>query len=156
MSFVVGYACDLEWNKRESHTVGSENRIVALTTAVDWDNEGTVLTIEMTKHIEGEKANEILLRMTTDYGETYNEITMNDKDLCYAVAKACTEALKKYGIYGYRYSTEHDTFKFHQLLFIKAYALNCLETRELLNTDEDEYVKKTDFNKEMELLLFDM
>lgn len=148
--------CHNEWNHREYHTKEGSNHIVATTTTVDWDNEGEIMTIKMTKHYEGEKSNSILLRITTDYGDTFEEFSVNEKDLCYATAKACTDVLKQYGIYGYRYSTEHDTFNFHQLLFIKAYALDCLETRDLLNGDEHGFSKKTDFNKEMELLLFDM
>ena len=112
------------------------------------------MTIEMTKYCEGDSTNQIVMRITTDYGDTYSEFKMNDKDLCYAVAKACTDVLKQYGIYGYKYTTELDTFDFHKLLFIKAQALDCLEARELLKVDE--FSKKTDFNKEMELLLFDM
>jgi hypothetical protein len=71
----------------------------------------------------------------------YSEFKMNDKDLCYAVAKACTDVLKQYGVYGYKYTTELDTFDFHKLLFIKARALDCLEVRELLKADE--FSKKT-------------
>lgn len=108
----------------------------------------------MKKYYDGEKSKNIYLRTTTDYGKTYNEYCVDEKDFCYAIAKACTDVLKQYGIYGYRYSTEYDTFDLHQLLFIKAYALECLDVRKLLNADE--WVKKTNFDKEIELLLFDM
>jgi len=92
------------------------------------------------------------LRREWEHVKTY---TIKSKDFCYAVAKACTEVLKRYGFYGYRYSTEYDYFKLHQLLYIKAFALGALETRELLDADS-EWVKRTSFEKEMELLLFDM
>ncbi len=90
------------------------------------------------------------------YGETYKTFHLNFKDLCYAVAKACTEILKEYGFFGYRYSTEYDWFKIYQLLFIKAYALDNMESRKLIATDSYKQCFKTDFEKEMELLLFDM
>lgn len=143
-----------EWKQREYHTEEGNNHIVATTTTIDWDNEGEVMTINMTKYYDGVNSNNIYLKITTDYGETYKGYCVNEKDFCYAVAKACTDVLKQYGIYGYRYSTKYDTFKLHQLLFIKAYALDCLGVRELLNADE--WAKKTDFEKEIELLLFDM
>lgn len=143
-----------EWNHLKSiHKEGS-NEIIAMTATVEWDNEGKIMTVEMTKYYQGDNTNQIAMRITTDYGETYSEFNMNDKDLCYAVAKACTDVLKQYGIYGYRYATEFDTFDFHKLLFIKAQALDCLEVRKLLMADR--FSKKTDFNKEMELLLFEM
>jgi len=146
--------CHNEWRQRESITAESDNHIIAVTTTVDWDNEGEIMTISMTKYCEGNKENQILLKITTDYGDTYDEIIVNDKDLCYAAAKACTDVLKQYGVYGYRYSTEMDTFDLHKLLFIKAHALNCSEARQLSNVDD--FSLKTDFNKEIELLLFDM
>lgn len=143
-----------EWNRRKSITEEGSNEIIAITSTVEWDNEGEIMTIEMTKYCEGDNTNQITVRITTDYGKTYSEFKMNDKDLCYAVAKTCTDVLKNYGIYGYRYATEFDTFDFHKLLFIKAQALDCLEVRELLLADR--FSQKTDFNKEMELLLFEM
>ncbi len=146
--------CHNEWSQRESITAKGSNHIIAVTTTVDWDNEGEIMTIKMTKYCEGDNTNQIAVKITTDYGDTYSEFDINDKELCYAVAKACTDVLKQYGIYGYRYTTELDTFDLHKLLFIKARALECLEVRELLKADE--FSKKTDFNKEIELLLFDM
>lgn len=141
------------WKQRESHTEKGTNHIIAVTSTVDWDNEGEVMTIKMTKDYD-ENAHDILIRITIDYGETFQEFTVNDKDLCYAVAKACTEVLKEYGIYGYRYSTEYDNFDLHKLLFIKAYALDCMEVRELAHITE--LTKKSNFEKELEILLFDM
>lgn len=143
-----------EWNQREYHSKDKNHKIFAASTTVDWDNEGEIMTIVMTKYYQGKKANKIHIKITTDYGKTFKDFCVDEKDFCYATARACTEVLKEYGIYGYRYSTEYDTFKYHQLLFIKAYALDCLEVRELLKVDE--FTKRTDFNKEMELLLFDM
>ena len=146
--------CHNEWSRREGITAGDDRHIIGMTTMVDWDNEGEGMTIEMTKYWEGDNTNQVAVRITTDYGETYVEFKINERDLCYAVAKACTDALKKYGFYGYRYSTEMDTFDLHKLLFIKARALDCSEVRELLNADQ--FSQKTDFNKEIDLLLFDM
>lgn len=146
--------CHNEWEKRELHTAKGSNHIIAVTATVDWDNEGEVMTIEMTKYCEGDNTDQIAVKITTDYGDTYSKFHVNDKDLCYAVAKACTDVLKKYGIYGYRFTTELDTFDLHKLLFIKARALDCFEARKLLKADE--FTEKTDFNKEIELLLFDM
>ena len=85
------------------------------------------------------------------------------RDLCYAAAKAYTRALKEYGVYGY-YSTTGgnsngygDVVELHWLLFLKAYALNALEVRELKAIWKDGNRKPaegTDFQKELELLLF--
>ena len=48
----------------------------------------------------------------------------------------------------------------HELLFFKAYALDAMEVRNLTTVWEDEdhwhHADATPFNKELELLLFDM
>ena len=145
-----------EWIRRKSHTYDNSNEIYAITATVDWDNEGQVMTLDITRSYTAGVDNDIVVRITTDYGETYRIFHMNGRDLCYAVAKACTDALKSYGFYGYRYSTEWDTFATHQLLFIKSYALDYTESRKLIETDSDSLCLRTDFEKEIELLLFDM
>lgn len=141
-----------ERNSREYHT-NSDHKIQATTVTVDWDSEGTFMRLEMTKKLDGDT---ILLRASMDYGKTYQEYSVNDRDFCYAVAKACTEAIKKFGFYGYHYSTESEPIKIHQLLFLKAYALGNMDARDLIVVDEGLDCCKTNFEKEMELLLFDM
>ncbi len=91
---------------------------------------------------------------------------IDGRDLCYAVAKACTEAIRKYGFYGYSSSTGGscngygDGINVEKLLFLKAYALNALEIRELTTVWEEadswEHSECSSFEKELELLLFDM
>ena len=141
-----------EWHRRKYHS-DSEHKILAITTTVEWDGEGSDMLLEMTREPDGSL---ILLRASDDFGKTFRAFTVDDKDFCYAVAKACTEALKKFGFYGYRYSTESEPIKIHQLLFLKAYALENTEARELFMVDEELDCQKSDFNKEIELLLFDM
>ena len=77
------------------------------------------------------------------------------KDFCYAVAKACTIALKEYGFYGYHYSIYYEDLHIRYLLFIKAVALDCMEVRKLTSHKQGKG-ETTSFNKELELLLFDM
>ncbi len=90
---------------------------------------------------------------------------VDGKDLAYAIGKGATEAIKKYGFYGYFFSTGSDDecgdfFRIHELLFFKAYALDAMEVREYRTVWKDEdgwrHAEGTSFEKEMELLLFDM
>ena len=84
----------------------------------------------------------------------------------YAASKAATEVLKKFGFFGYYSSTGGDCNGFgdildiHVLLFLKAYALNALDARELTTIWKPEnswrHAEGTSFQKELELLLFDM
>ena len=91
--------------------------------------------------------------------------TIDARDLCYAIAKAATKALKKYGFRGYHSSSGScecfgDSINIEQLLFIKAYALNVLEVRELKTVWKKPKgwmsAAGTSFEDEIELLLFDM
>ena len=141
-----------EWQERNYHT-NNDNKIQATTVKIDWDGEGTFLSLELTREWDG---NTILLRSSMDSWKTHREFVASDRDFCYAVAKACTEVIKQFGFYGYRYSTESEPIKIHQLLFLKAYALDNMEARELTVVDEELDCCKSNFEKEMELLLFDM
>ena len=145
-----------EWNPREH--ISNDNHVIhTIVTKVDWDNEGDVVEVVMSRNctVDIDYENDLIDIEVKNYDEILKQYTVKTKDLCYAVAKVCTEVLKEYGIYGYRYSTEQDYFKLHHLLYIKSFALGNFEARELIS-EENNWVKKTSFEKEMELLLFDM
>lgn len=145
-----------EWRSREH--ISDENHVIhRRVTKVEWDNEGDVIDIIMSRKggIDIDYEDDLIDIEIKNYDEVLKQYTVKTKDLCYAVAKACTEVLKEYGIYGYRYSTEQDYFKLHQLLYIKSFALGNFEARELIS-EENDWIKKTSFEKEIELLMFDM
>jgi hypothetical protein len=85
----------------------------------------------------------------------YYEYTVRYKDFCYAVAKTCTEVLKSHGIYGYHHSVFCDDMHLRYLLFLKSVALDNFEARELTENG-DKNGESSDFEKEMELLMFDL
>ena len=89
--------------------------------------------------------------------------TIDGHELCYAVSKAITNALKTYGFYGYFFSTGGDCcvgdiLDLHMILFLKAYALNVMEVRKLSTVWDNglDHAEGTPFEKEIELLLFEM
>lgn len=142
---------NLEYLSDENHVVHT------VVTKVLWDCEGTEIDIIFSRRIayKIDYENDMMNIEIRSYSDILKKYTVKTKDFCYAVAKACTEALKNYGFYGYRHSTEFDYFILHQLLYIKCFALGNFEARELTYAD-DGYTKKTSFEKEMELLMFDM
>ena len=138
--------------------LSDENHVIhTVVTKVSWDEEGTDIDIAFSRKITGEidYENDMLYIEIRSCDDILKKYTLKTKDFCYAVAKACTEVLKKYGFYGYRYSTEYDYFILYQLLYIKCFALGNFEARELIH-DDDKSAKKTSFEKEIELLMFDM
>lgn len=148
--------CHNEWSLHEHHS--DENHVIDTVTAkVEWDNEGDVIEIAMSRKFmyDIDWENDQLHIEIRNYGKVLKNYTVKTKDFCYAVAKACTEVLKEYGFYGYRYSTEHDCFNLHQLLYIKSVALGNFEARKMFTVDGD-LIKRTSFADEMELLAFDM
>ncbi len=146
-----------EWRPRD-YLSDEKHAIHTVVTKVEWDNEGTTVDIILARklRVDVDCENDLIDIEILNYDEVLKKYTVKTKDLCYAVAKACTEVLKEYGFYGYRYSTEYDYFKLHQLLYIKSFALLNFEARELTSEDEKEWAKRTSFEKEIELLLFDM
>ena len=137
-----------------------------------WDGEGPFYTITFTRISENREP--VLDPKTPDpvqikiksSEQPDKECTVDGRDLCYAVARGCTEALKKYGFKGYTLSTGGsyigDGFNIEELLFVKAYALNALEVCKAKlewRNPKPNYLgkaKSTSFADELELLLFDM
>ncbi len=90
--------------------------------------------------------------------------TVDGRDLCYAVAKAYTDALKKYGFKGFYKSSAGydpgDSVNLRELLFVKAYALDALEAikaeKAWENPNSWTNADKSSIEKELELLTFEM
>lgn len=90
---------------------------------------------------------------------------IDGRELCYALAKAFTDSLKKYGIGGFCLGSG-DNYKFYEqlplneLLFIKAYALNAPEVRKIAKLWSEpsgwKYGLATPLEEEIKLLLTDM
>ena len=121
-----------------------------------WDEEGSDVDwkiekvpskkidfdVQLELTISGRK-NDGVYKFTVDYG-----------DLCYATAKLCTEIIKKCGFWGYynNYWVKH--IDIYDLLYLKAWALKA--TKMLNLTANKDKQLKSDLNKELELLMFDM
>lgn len=121
-----------------------------------WDEEGGssywTFRREPTEDEDFELQIDICIKRDEDESYSYK---VRYKDFCYAVAKTCTEVLKSHGIYGYHHSTYEDDINLRHLLFLKAVALDCPESREL-TYNGDGLGESSPFEKELELLLFDM
>jgi hypothetical protein len=104
------------------------------------------------------------VKIEFDYCAGHYRYEVDGRELCYAVAKGYTEALKKYGFQGYLRSTGMqylgDSIEMDELLFVKAYALDAMEVRELKEAwskpNSWRGADASSFEKEIELLLFDM
>ena len=81
--------------------------------------------------------------------------TVGYKDLCYAVAKGMTEAMKKHGLFGYKNAVWNHDLNLRVLLMLKAFALDVPEVLEVEDLGRGNG-ERTDFTKELELILFDM
>lgn len=164
---IEGHKRKVDWKETEN---GKE--AAHITSRFIWDEEGTFVEVSLSRAIQDGnwKANPdaydpVVLKITgSGHGDDF-ECTVDGRELCYAAAKGYTEALKKYGFYGYYASTCGDdcvnaSVLMERFLFIKAYALNVLDTRALSkawnNLHSWRQVYKSDFEKEIALLLFDM
>ena len=138
---------------------------------ISWDEEGRTVDVTLSRSSAEEDYFSIAPQGAPDpigiefsYKRGKFKYTVDGRDLCYAIARGYTEALKKYGFQGYLRSTGMqylgDVFEMEELLFIKAYALDAIEARELKTAWERPKswmgAKSSSFEKEMKLLLFDM
>ena len=162
----------LSLSKRAKYTFSAQDSSLdddefRIESEVSWDEEGALDTISFrrvsswTVAPSGEEADPVSVvicyKLHNDKSGTYT-YTVDGRDLCYAIGKAATSVIKKYGFYGYHFSTgwddiQSDLININQLVFFKAYALNAMEARTLKEVD---HVFTSSFEKELELLLFEM
>lgn len=123
-----------------------------------WDEEGSYSSWEIDRLENAPDSLRIRIEIHREESETH-EYIVKYKEICYAVAAACTAALKKHGFLGYNRATYLD-LNIRYLIFLKAVALGKREACEIHSPKEKiagegngEY---SDFDKEMELLLSDM
>lgn len=123
---------------------------------LSWDEEGSESkwVIERDATLDTDFNIKISIDICRDETKHY-EYNVRYKDFCYAVAKTCTEVLKSHGIYGYHHSIYQDDMHLRYLLFIKSVALDNFEVRVLTDMG-DKNGEGSSFEKEIELLLFDM
>lgn len=119
-----------------------------------WDEEGNASVWELER--DPTEDLDFKLRISIDHNEKHYKYSVRYADFCYAVAKACTEALKKHGFTGYHRATYTQDFNVRYLLFLKGVALGDLEACKLTYYEEKGTGETSDFSKELELLLFDM
>ena len=77
-------------------------------------------------------------------------------DLCYAVGKAMTEAVKSHGFTGFHVSVWESDINVRQLCFLKACGMRKPEFFAPKRGADDEDASITSFKDEIELLMFDM
>ena len=99
------------------------------------------------------KSEVIVARLKDDETQEFKYI-VSYKEFCYALAKACTELLKKYGINGFHQSYWDGEINLRHLLFIKAVAL---DADDMIKVEyKDNYEINSNIENELKLLLFDM
>ena len=77
-------------------------------------------------------------------------------DLCYAVGKALTEAMKSHGFTGFHVSVWESDINVRHLCFLKACGMGKPDFLIPVSGEDGGDGEKTSFSDEMELLLFDM
>ena len=118
-----------------------------------WDEEGNESVWELER--DPTEDLDFELWISIEHNEKHYQYAVRYADFCYAVAKACTEVLKKHGFTGYHRATYTQDINIRQLLFLKGIALGDLDACKLRYYEEDAG-ETSDLSKELELLLFDM
>ena len=122
-----------------------------------WDEEGSESKWVIEREPTLDTDFTIKIKITIDRDETSNYCyEVKYKDFCYAIAKACTETIKNFGVLGYHHSTYEEDIPLRYFLFLKAIALDRLDLLELTELEQEKYALTSSLEKELELLLFDM
>lgn len=122
-----------------------------------WDEEGSYSNWTLERVPNEDTSFKLKITIDVCRGETkHYEYEVPYEDMCYAVAAACTAAIKKHGFWGYHYATYTEDMNVRYLLFLKSIGLGNTEARELTFYDEKGQGETGCFDKEIELLLFDM
>lgn len=121
-----------------------------------WDAEGSDCqwVIEREPTLETDFNIKLHIKYSDEENERCYEVRY--KDFCYAISKACTEVIKTHGIMGYHQSTYEEDIPLRYLLYLKAIALDKLDWLRLQDVEDEQWAYSSNFEKEMELLLFDM
>ncbi len=122
-----------------------------------WKEKGAdcALTIERSRT----EINDFMVKIHIERMGTDKEIydfLVRYKDFCYAIAKASTEVLKEYGLFGFFCANNFHDLNLRHLLFLKSVALDNDDAYDRSPHKCASYDETTDLNKELELLLFDM
>ena len=121
-----------------------------------WDEEGQI--VEWTLTYQSESQLEIHVEEKDDCSHELiatHDYTVSYSDMCYAIGKALTEAMKVHGFTGFYESVWESDINVRQLCFLKACGLgqpDFFKPKSGPNSDND----VTSFKDEVELLLFDM
>ena len=121
-----------------------------------WNEEGSYITWKIEHKPTLDREFDLYLKIIINRDDETQEFKyiVSYKEFCYALAKACTELLKKYGINGFHQSYWDGEINLRHLLFIKAVAL---DADDMIKVEyKDNYEINSNIEKELELLLFNM
>ena len=126
--------------------------------AFAWDDELSNARWTLERQADENGAFMLKIGIVREYEEeeTHISYTVRYVDFCYAVADACTKAIKKHGFLGYHHATYTEDMNLRYLLFLKAVALGSMDAVRITWYPEKDKGETSDFRKEMKLLLFDM
>lgn len=138
--------------------INSTDNDIPISAQVSLCEEGSWINWKFEREDTKEIDCNLTIYLTVDRGgdgeEQNYKFIVRYKDFCYALAKACTEMLKGYGIVGYWQSYWRQGFPLREFLEIKAIALDDFS---YIDTVYDENNgERSNLNKEIEFLLLDM
>ncbi|MBQ7095055.1 MAG: hypothetical protein IJN80_01175 [Clostridia bacterium] len=121
----------------------------------EWSEEGAKSLWTIIRPPTYETEFPITLQITLLRDQTLHyTFSLSYKALCYAVAKACTQVIKTFGLFGYHQAVYEWDMNLRYLLFIKAIALDCLDTLSLSSKDGRPFASS--LQNELQLLLAEM
>lgn len=123
-----------------------------------WDHQGYGVTWTLTRESGPAKDFKLTIELQegTDEKHTDSRYEVQYSDLCYAVGKALTEAIKKHGFAGFHTAVWESDVNVRHLCFLKACGMGCPDALKPVEFCEKGEGAVSPFEEEMKLLLFDL
>lgn len=147
-------------NYRRLTDDASSYRSMPMVAEFYWDLEGCGVAWKLAKEPGVGPARDFMLKIELQDGTEAKHVDycydVKYSDLCYAVGKALTAAVKKHGFAGFHTSVWESDVNIRHLCFLKACGMGYPDAVRPLESVEEGEGATSSFDEELELLMFDM
>lgn len=145
--------CSLHSIPKEEYVCGGNWKF-----EINWDGEGPLTNIMIEREPTERTEFDIKINLIAYKGDKEKHYTyvVSYQDFIYAVCKAYTEMVRKYGLFGFHRSFPYGDIILRQFLYLKAIALNNFDPIKDTVDPQNDWRYYSNFDEELELMKFEM
>ena len=142
------------------HSVPKEEYVCGVPWKFDllWDEEGPLIDLTIEREPTEKTEFDIKIDIKVSRAdEKYYSYLVSYQDFIYAVCKAYTEVILKYGFFGFHHSLQYGSdLQTSQFLYLKAIALNNFEATKEITDPKNDIRYYSNLDEELKLMKFEM